>query len=144
MNNPKPPNCTDGTILGPFHSDKAEHIPNGGIVSHDSEGEPLLVLCTLKDTQGNPIEGGKIDIWEADSNGFYDLQHEDREGPEGRALLTSDKDGRFWFKGIKPVSYGVPTDGPNGKLLGLLHRHAYRPGHLHMIIEKPGYAPLIT
>ena len=144
IDHPKPPHCTEGSILGPFHSEDAEDIPNGGAVSHDPEGEALLVLCTLKDTHGNPIEGGKIDVWEADSTGFYDMQHDDRTGPEGRAILKSDKDGRFWFKGIKPISYGIPTDGPVGELLKLLHRHPYRPGHLHLIIEKPGYAPLIT
>lgn len=144
INHPKPPHCTEGTILGPFHSDEAEDIPNGEAISHDSRGELLLVLCTLKDTNGNPIEGARIDVWESDSTGNYDLQYDNRKGPDGRALLRSDKDGRFWFTGIKPVSYGVPTDGPTGDLLKLLHRHPYRPGHLHMIIEKPGYNRLIT
>lgn len=29
----------------------------------------------------------------------------------------------------------VPGDGPAGKLLDLLDRHHYRPGHIHLIVR---------
>lgn len=113
-------------------------------MSHDQNGEPLLVVCTLKDMDGNPIEGVKIDIWETDSSGHYDVQHPDREGPDGRCIMRSDKDGIFWFNAITPVPYPIPHDGPVGKLLKLLHRHPYRPSHMHFMFEKPGFDHLIT
>ena len=119
-------------------------MPNGETMSHDPNGEPCLVLCTLKDSQGKPIEGVKIDIWETDSSGHYDVQYADREGPDGRCVMRSDKDGVFWFKGIKPVPYPIPHDGPVGKLLEKLHRHPFRPSHMHFMFEKPGYDHLIT
>lgn len=119
-------------------------MPNGEAMSHDPKGEPCLVVCTVKDSNGNPIEGAKIDIWETDSKGFYDVQYADRERPDGRCIMSSDKDGRFWFTAIVPVSYPIPGDGPVGLLLKKLSRHKYRPAHMHFMFEKPGYDNLIT
>ncbi|KAI3572750.1 Intradiol ring-cleavage dioxygenase [Fusarium oxysporum f. sp. albedinis] len=135
---------TEGTVLGPFHTHEAEHVKEGSLISQDSDGEPLLVLCTLNDVNGSPIPGAKIDVWETDSKGFYDVQHADRTGPDGRAVLTSDDNGDFWFKAIVPVPYPIPHDGPVGKLLKVLGRHCYRPSHMHFMFKKGGYDPLIT
>lgn len=131
-------------MLGPFHTHEAEHESNGGTIAHDPDGEPCLVLCTVKDTAGQPVEGVKVDIWETDSKGFYDVQYADRKGPDGRAVMQSDKEGDFWFKAIVPVPYPIPHDGPVGKLLKLLKRHPYRPSHMHFMFEKAGYDHLIT
>jgi protocatechuate 3,4-dioxygenase beta subunit len=113
-------------------------------MSHDPKGEPLLVVCTIKDTNGKPLEGVKIDIWETDSTGHYDVQYPGRDGPDGRCIMRSDKDGVFWFNAITPVPYPIPHDGPVGKLLKKLHRHPYRPSHMHFMFEKEGYDHLIT
>jgi protocatechuate 3,4-dioxygenase beta subunit len=144
IDHPKPPLSTEGTVLGPFHTHEAEHVGHGEMISQDLDGEPLLVLCTVKDTEGKPLSGVQIDIWETDSKGFYDVQHVERNGPDGRAVLESDKDGAFFFKAIVPVPYPIPSDGPVGKLLTKLHRHPYRPSHMHFKFDKPGYDNLIT
>ena len=119
-------------------------MAHGDAMSHDPNGEPCLVICTVKDSHGNPIPDVKIDIWEADSSGHYDVQYADREGPDGRCVVRSDQDGNFWFKAIKPIPYPIPQDGPVGKLLEKLHRHPFRPAHMHFMFEKPGYDHLIT
>jgi protocatechuate 3,4-dioxygenase beta subunit len=144
IDHPKPPHATEGTLLGPFHTHEAKNMSHGGELSSDSAGEPLLVLCTLKDSKGRPIEGCKIDIWETDSTGQYDVQHADRSGPDGRCVLRSDEAGVFWFKAIKPVPYPISHDGPVGQLLKKLCRHPYRPSHMHFMFEKTGYDQLIT
>ncbi|KAI5255280.1 aromatic compound dioxygenase [Aureobasidium subglaciale] len=144
IDHPKPENSTEGTVLGPFHTHEAEHSNHGGHISQDPDGEPLLVVCTVKDVDGKPITDAKIDVWETDSKGFYDVQHADRTGPDGRAVLTSDEKGDFWFKAILPVPYPIPHDGPVGKLLGKLNRHPYRPSHMHFMFDKAGFDPLIT
>ena len=113
-------------------------------MSHDPAGEPCLVICTVKDRSGNPVEDVKIDIWETDSSGHYDVQYADRERPEGRCVMKSDKEGNFWFKAIKPVPYPIPHDGPVGQLLLKLRRHPYRPSHMHFMFEKEGWDHLIT
>ena len=61
-----------------------------------------------------------------------------------RGKFTTDEDGRFWFRSVKPAGYPVPTDGPVGDLLRAQRRHPYRPAHLHFLGFKPGYKTLIT
>jgi protocatechuate 3,4-dioxygenase beta subunit len=102
------------------------------------------VRCTVRDTAGRPLSNVKVDVWETDSKGFYDVQYAERNGPDGRAVLTSDDAGCFWFKAIVPVPYPIPNDGPVGKLLGKLQRHCYRPSHMHFMFNHPVYDPLIT
>ncbi|OLN86056.1 Hydroxyquinol 1,2-dioxygenase [Colletotrichum chlorophyti] len=144
INHPKPPDSTEGSVLGPFHTHDAPTLENGANMSGDPEGEPLLVVCNVKDRRGNPVAGVKIDIWETDSSGHYDVQHEGRTEASERCVMVSDERGKFWFRGIKPVSYPIPHDGPVGKLLALLGRHCWRPAHLHFMFEKAGWDHLIT
>jgi protocatechuate 3,4-dioxygenase beta subunit len=144
IDHPKPPASTEGSVLGPFHTHEAETMANGELMSHDPQGEPCLVICTVKDVEGNPIEGVKIDIWETDSTGHYDVQHSERDGPDGRCVMKSDHQGVFWFKAIVPVPYPIPHDGPVGQLLKLLKRHPWRPAHMHFMFEKTGWDHLIT
>lgn len=144
INHPKPPNSTEGSVLGPFHTHDAPTIPNGASMTSDPEGEPMLAVCTIRDTAGKPVSGVRVDIWETDSSGHYDVQHASRDEPSERCVMVSDDEGRFWFKGIKPVSYPIPHDGPVGKLLMLLGRHCWRPAHVHFMFQKTGWDHLIT
>lgn len=144
IDHPKPQASTEGTVLGPFHTHEAQHEENGALISHDEDGEPMLVVCTVKDMDGKPISGAKVDVWETDSKGFYDVQYAGRKGPDGRAVVQSDAEGNFYFKAIVPVPYPIPHDGPVGKLLQRLRRHPYRPSHFHFMFEKLGYDRLIT
>jgi protocatechuate 3,4-dioxygenase beta subunit len=100
----------------------------------------------VKTTDGKPIADAKIDVWETDSHGAYDVQHESytKEQADGRAVLRSDDEGVFWYKAIVPVPYCIPDDGPVGKMLRALGRHPWRPSHMHFMFEKPGYDHLIT
>lgn len=144
IDHPKPATSTEGSVLGPFHTHEAETISNGQIMSSDPQGESCLVICKITDAQGNPIEGVKVDIWETDSTGHYDVQYSVRDGPDGRCVMKSDEKGGFWFKAIVPVPYPIPHDGPVGQLLKLLNRHPWRPAHMHFMFEKPGWDHLIT
>ncbi|RMJ07445.1 hypothetical protein CDV36_012953 [Fusarium kuroshium] len=145
INHPKPACSTEGSLLGPFHAEAPE-LELGSSMSTDPDGEPLLCLCTVADTSGKPLPGVKIDIWGTDSHGLYDVQREgvgDDEAHE-RCILESDQNGIFWFKSIKPVPYQIPDDGPVGKMLAQLGRHAWRPAHLHFLFKKKGMDELTT
>ena len=146
VNHPKPSNATESTVLGPFYTDDSEDVANGDSIASPGKGEVCLVLATVKDTKGQPIQGAKIDVWETDGYGKYDNEYEERDRPDMRGRLTTDQNGEFNFKCVKPVSYAVPTDGPVGKLLEKLHRHAYRPAHIHFRIYVPesNYDDLVT
>lgn len=144
ISHPKPGNATKGTVLGPFHTHDAPTLGSGESIANDPSGGPLLCLCTIRDTSGRPLEGVTIDIWETDSTGHYDVQREGARHVDGRAVLRSDANGKFWFKAIVPVSYPIPHGGPVGQLLKHLRRHPMRPAHMHFMFAKEGYDNLIT
>lgn len=145
IDHPKPPSSTEGTVLGPFHTHDAHTLPNGTPISGDPNGDPLLVLCTVKTTSGDPVADVKVDIWETDSHGKYDVQYENRgDKADGRAVIHTDDEGVFWFNAIVPVPYPIPNDGPVGKLLEKLGRHCWRPSHMHFMFEKEGFDHLVT
>lgn len=115
-------------------------------IASPGKGEMCLVLVTVKNTNGESVEEARIDVWETDVDGRYDNQYKNRDGPDMRGRLTTDKNREFYFKCVKPVSYAVPVDDPVGKMLEKLHRHAYRPVHIHFRINVPEniYDELIT
>ncbi|KAF2280067.1 aromatic compound dioxygenase [Westerdykella ornata] len=145
LSHPKPSTATQGTVLGPFHTHTSPSSTQGATITHDPSGTPLLCLCTVSSTSGQPLKDISIDVWETDSKGVYDVQYASYAGqPNGRGLLRSDDEGRFWFKAIVPVPYRIPDDGPVGKMLHALGRHPWRPSHVHFLLEGEGFETLIT
>ena len=144
INHPRISNATEGTVLGPFHTHDAPITENGYVLHEDPDAPKLLVLASIKDISGEAIADVTCDVWEGDAHGFYDVQNPNRDHPDGRAVLTSDKEGAFFFTAVVPVPYPIPMDGPVGSMLTLLHRHPNRPGHIHFMLRKQGFEPLIT
>ena len=145
INNRRPSGATENTILGPFYVPDAPAYPAGANISLDGKGEPLVVRGVVRDAQGRPIAGAKIDVWQANDDGFYDVQQKGVQPDMNlRGLFTADAEGRYWFRTARPRYYPIPDDGPVGKLLGKLGRHPNRAAHLHMIVTAPGFAPVVT
>lgn len=145
INNRKPSGASESTVLGPFHVANAPELPMGADICLDRKGEPMFVHGRILDTEGRPVANAKIDVWQANDEGFYDVQQKGIQ-PEFnlRGVFRTGPDGRYWFRGVKPKYYPIPDDGPVGKLLRALGRHPYRPAHLHYIVEAEGFAPLTT
>lgn len=145
INHRRPSGATPNTILGPFYVEGAPEYPNGANICLDHKGEPTLVRGRVTDVDGNPVAGARIDVWQTNDDGFYDVQQKG-EQPEYnlRGVFTSDADGRYWFQTVKPRFYPIPDDGPVGKLLGDLDRHPNRAAHMHFIVTAPGYDEIIT
>lgn len=145
INNRKPSGASESTVLGPFHVADAPKLPMGSNTCLDQKGEPLFVHGRILDTEGNPIAGAKIDVWQANDEGFYDVQQKGIQPDFNlRGVFRTSADGRYWFRGVKPRYYPIPNDGPVGKLLDSLGRHPNRPAHLHYIIEADGFDALTT
>ncbi|CAK7237914.1 hypothetical protein SEUCBS140593_010197 [Sporothrix eucalyptigena] len=144
INHPRHGKATEGTVLGPFHTHDAPVAESGYVLHEDQEAAKLLVLCSVQDTSGEPVADVVCDVWEGDAYGFYDVQNPNRIRPDGRALLRTNKEGKFHFTAVVPVPYPIPMDGPVGKMLTLLKRHPNRPGHIHFMLRKAGYDNLIT
>ena len=138
--------ATESSLLGPFFREGAPELAEGANIARGIEGEPLLVGGGVASTDGKPIGGALIDVWQASSSGQYDLQFDNFKGAEVnlRARFRTDADGHFSFASVKPSSYPVPGDGPVGKMLHALGRHPFRPAHIHFMISASGFKPLVT
>ncbi|MGQ3299613.1 dioxygenase family protein [Reyranella sp.] len=135
---------TPSSVLGPFHIEGAPELPNGGDLWRGQVGEPLVVSGRVLDTDGAPAAGSVLAIWQNAGNGLYAQQDAAQSPTNYHARLGVAEDGSFAFTTVRPVSYKVPDDGPAGDMLRILGRDAWRPAHLHMIIQAPGRVPLIT
>jgi len=136
-------NATEATVFGPFFTEDAPQIPIGGDISGGASGEPSWISGTVQDTEGNPIPNARIEVWEADDDGFYDVQYTDGR-VAGRAHLFSDNNGEYNFWGLTPTPYPIPHDGPVGKMLEATGRSPVRAAHLHFMVTAPGYRTLVT
>ena len=145
INSRRPTGASENTVLGPFHVDGAPELGMGADICLDGKGEPMLVHGRILDTDGNALEGVTVDVWQANDEGFYDVQQKGIQPDYNlRGKFTTGADGRYWFKAVKPKFYPIPDDGPVGQLLKRLERHPYRPAHFHYIITKDGFDPLTT
>ncbi|KQW62127.1 intradiol ring-cleavage dioxygenase [Variovorax sp. Root411] len=142
--NRRPTGCTEATVFGPFYVPDAPKYQNGDDISNGAHGMPCLVRGSVRGIQGERIADARIDVWQSDDEGFYDVQRPELSSAQGRGQLSTREDGRFDFRSIVAVPYPIPHDGPVGQLLEQLGRHPWRPAHLHFMIQAPGYETLIT
>jgi catechol 1,2-dioxygenase len=139
------PGATQSTVLGPFHMTKSPRRDLGDTIDLVGESEPCVVTGQVVSTDGTPLPGAVLDVWQANDHGAYDVQEPGKQpSGNGRGLFTADASGRFWFRTIVPSYYPIPTDGPVGELLAATRRHPYRPAHIHFIVSADGYQPLTT
>ncbi|EIN08539.1 aromatic compound dioxygenase [Punctularia strigosozonata HHB-11173 SS5] len=144
INNPPQGGATESSVLGPFFTEDAPDVELGGTIASEGKGQYMYVEGRVLNTKGEPIPDAVIETWETDELGFYDTQYKDREQPDCRGRLRSDKEGKYGYRAIVPVAYPIPGDGPVGELLVHLGRHNMRPNHLHLMVTAPGYTKLIT
>ena len=145
INNRKPTGASESTVLGPFHVPDAPELPMGSDICLDQKGEPMLVRGHILDTKGRPIAGAKLDVWQANDEGFYDVQQKGIQPDFNlRGVFRTGADGAYHFKGVKPKFYPIPDDGPVGRMLATLGRHPFRPAHLHYILDADGFEKLVT
>ena len=136
---------TASALLGPFWRMNSPRTENGGsIVRSETPGPALFVSCRVCDPRGKPLEGVEVDVWQASPVGLYENQDKRQCDMNLRGKFTTDSEGRFWFRSVKPAGYPVPTHGPVGDLLRAQGRHPYRPAHLHFLAFKSAYKTLIT
>jgi hydroxyquinol 1,2-dioxygenase len=136
---------TDANTLGPFWRMHSPATPNGGsIVRSPTPGPALFVDASFRDTDGKPVAGAEVDIWQSSPEGFYENQDPAQADMNLRGKFTTDKDGRISFRSVKPAGYPIPIDGPVGELLRAAGRHNMRPSHLHFLVHKPDFKTLIS
>jgi hydroxyquinol 1,2-dioxygenase len=145
INNRRPVGATENTVLGPFHVDGVPESPMGANITQQGGDETCLFAGTVTALDCTPLSDVRIDVWSDNEDGFYDVQQPGvQPHHNNRGVFVTGPDGRYWFRGIKPVSYPIPDDGPVGQMLGHLGRHPFRPAHMHFIISRDGFDPIVT
>ncbi len=136
---------TESTVLGPFHMVESPKRELGDDINLDRKGTPCLVSGRVTGPDGEPLAGALVDVWQANDDGFYDVQQPGIQPERNlRGLFTADEQGRFWFRSIVPRYYPIPDDGPVGELLAATERHPNRPAHIHFIVTAPDHRPVTT
>ncbi|HEV2522472.1 MAG TPA: dioxygenase [Candidatus Acidoferrales bacterium] len=143
INHRFPEGATPTTVVGPFHIDDSPELPMGADLAEGIPGETCFLVGTVSDLEGKPIEGAKLDIWQADADGMYESQL-GAEEPRLRAIFHTGPDGKYLIRTIAPPGYSIPMDGTVGDLLRETDISHFRPAHIHFLITAPGYETLVT
>jgi maleylacetate reductase len=144
LTNSRSGDTTPSAVLGPFYVDGPPARPQGADISDGLPGVPLWVDVVVTDQRDLPVAQAVVDVWQSNSDGFYDVQLPDLDGPVLRARFTTDDDGRLTFWTILPSAYPIPADGPVGAMLDATGRHPYRAPHVHFMISAAGHQRLVT
>ncbi|KAH7137435.1 Intradiol ring-cleavage dioxygenase [Dactylonectria estremocensis] len=137
---------TSSAILGPFWSPETPFRDLGASVVQDmpKDGQLSFFHGVIKDVDtGLGIPNAVFDMWQASTNGKYDtFDPENQTRHNLRGKFRTDRDGKFWFYCLKPTEYAIETTGPSATLLTMMHRHPYRPAHIHIMVTHPDYVGL--
>lgn len=143
VNNQAYGDATEATVFGPFFVEGSPEIEQGGDIAQGAAGQPCWISGTVRDTDGNPVPGAKIEVWEADDDGLYDVQYDDGR-TAARAHIFSDENGEYRFWCVTPTPYPIPYDGPVGAMLEKVGRSPVRASHLHFMVTAPELRTLVT
>lgn len=139
-----PDGATESSVLGPFHILGSPELPVGGDLKRSNKGAWTIISGTVRNPDGGPIAGAKLEIWQTAGNGLYSNQDENQQHFNLRCCQITGSDGLFMFSTVRPAPYTVPDDGPAGELLHAAGRHPWRPSHLHFIVQADGFSTLVT
>ena len=141
-------NGTPRTIEGPLYVAGAPVVHGHGRLDDgsDTAGHTLIMHGTVYGADGQPLPGAQVEVWHANTKGFY--SHFDPTGEQKpfnmRRTIIADAQGRYKFQSIVPMGYGCPPDGPTQALLNQLGRHGNRPAHIHLFVTADGHRKLTT
>jgi protocatechuate 3,4-dioxygenase beta subunit len=107
------PRATEGPFY-PLDEMRHEDIDNnlvkisGGV--KNAGGEVIKLSGRVLDTNGKPIKGARVEIWQCDVNGHYLHTSDTNQVPVDKAFQgfghsITDNDGMYSFRTIKPVPY---------------------------------------
>jgi catechol 1,2-dioxygenase len=135
-----------GTIEGPYYVPGAPDLSSDAELPmrDDESGTPFLFQGQVTSVDGTPLAGATVEIWHADSDGFYSQFAPGIPEWNLRGTVTADSQGQFTIHTIQPAPYQIPTDGSCGKLISAAGWHAWRPAHLHLKVSAPGHHLITT
>ena len=142
--NPLPSGSTESTVLGPFYVPGAPERDYGESMIGEPAGTPAWVHGRVLSSDGSPIAGAELDVWQNGDDQLYAVQRPEAPEDHLRGRFRTRDDGSYAFLAVQPVPYPIPHDGPVGQMLSASGRHPWRPAHIHMIVRAPGYRAVTT
>ena len=140
-----PAGATESTVLGPFYVPGSPRREYGeSMVIEAGAGTPAWVYGRVLDTDGAPIAGAELDVWQNGADMLYAVQRPEAEEDHLRGRYLTRDDGSYAFVAVRPVPYPIPHDGPVGRMLAATGRHPWRPAHIHIVVRAPGYNTVTT
>ena len=140
-----PAGATESTVLGPFYVPGSPRREYGeSMVIEAGAGTPAWVYGRVLDTDGTPIAGAELDVWQNGADMLYAVQRPEAEEDHLRGRYLTRDDGSYAFVAVRPVPYPIPHDGPVGRMLAATGRHPWRPAHIHIVVRAPGYNTVTT
>lgn len=146
LSNPVEGPESESTVLGPFYRENPPVLPKGAstIQKHYDNEETAYYEGYICDADGTGLAGVTLDVWEDAPNGIYENLDPDQPEYNLRGRFETDENGHYAFVAVRPVPYPIPDTETAGELLRYMGHHPNRPGHMHFIISKDGYRPLIS
>ncbi len=137
---------TESNVEGPFYVADALMLEPPCVLPRrdDEPGERLVFSGTVRSTDGSPLAGAVLDVWQATADGEYSNFHPGVPDGNLRGRVSTDAEGRYEFETVVPAPYEIPKTGATGKLLAALGRHCFRPGHIHFKLSHLAARPLTT
>jgi hydroxyquinol 1,2-dioxygenase len=135
---------THTSLLGPFYREASPTLaPGSQIAKTVKPGSECALYGRVTDVDGKPLAGATVSVWQTGADGLYDIQ-ESATGTDYRGVFTTDANGLYQLRTVKPIGYSIPMDGPVGEMVQAQARHGMRPAHIHFLVGLPGYRELVT
>jgi catechol 1,2-dioxygenase/hydroxyquinol 1,2-dioxygenase len=135
---------THTSLLGPFYRETSPKLAPGSQIARTVKpGSECALYGRVTDVNGKPLANASVSIWQTGADGLYDIQ-ESATVTDYRGVFSTDADGLYVVRTVKPVGYSIPMDGPVGGLVKAQGRHGMRPAHIHFLVGAPGYRELVT
>ncbi len=135
---------THTSLLGPFYREASPTLAAGSQIAKTVKpGSECVLYGRVTDVNGKPVASATVSIWQTGANGLYDIQ-ESSASIDYRGVFTTDADGIYLVRTVKPIGYSIPMDGPVGDMVRAQKRHGMRPAHIHFLVGAPGYRELVT
>jgi hydroxyquinol 1,2-dioxygenase len=135
---------THTSLLGPFYREASPKLAAGSQIAKTVRpGSECALYGRVTDVNGRPVANATVSIWQTGADGLYDIQ-ESAASIDYRGVFTTDADGVYLVRTVKPIGYSIPMDGPVGEMVRAQARHGMRPAHIHFLVGAPGYRELVT
>lgn len=138
---------TPRTIEGPLYvagapeSNGFARMDDG---AEDGKAEVLILHGQVRDVDGTPLVGAKVEIWHANTLGNYSYFDKTQSDFNLRRTVLTDSEGRYAVRSIVPVGYACPPGGSTEAILDSVGRHGNRPAHIHFFVSADDHRHLTT